>query len=84
MIVLKIGGDYTQILWLLAINALITFVVPNVSWQGHLGGLVGGALVAAVLVYAPRARRTQLQLAGAVLLVAALAAATVARTVMLA
>ncbi|KAA1426798.1 rhomboid family intramembrane serine protease [Nocardioides antri] len=84
VIVVKVGGDLSQILWLLAINAVITFVVPNVSWQGHLGGFLGGALVAGLLVYAPKSRRTQLQVAGVLLVVAALAAATVARTAMLA
>jgi membrane associated rhomboid family serine protease len=80
----KVGGDVsTLLMWVLA-NAVLTFTVPNVSWQGHVGGFVGGALVAAVLAYAPRARRTTLQAAGVGLLVAVLVAATVARTVVLA
>jgi membrane associated rhomboid family serine protease len=82
--VIKVGGDLNQLLWLLAINAFITFVVPNVSWQGHVGGLVGGALVTALLVYAPKERRVLLQYAGVGLVVLALAAATVARSVALA
>jgi membrane associated rhomboid family serine protease len=84
VVVLKVGGDFRQILMLLAINAFITFAVPNVSWQGHVGGLVGGALVAAILVYAPKPRRTALQATGIGLVVVALAVATVLRSLQLA
>ncbi|RNL75521.1 rhomboid family intramembrane serine protease [Nocardioides marmorisolisilvae] len=65
----KTGGDYQGLLSLLAINLLITFTVPSISWQGHLGGLVGGTLVGIAMVYAPKARRTLVQftVAGAVL-----------------
>lgn len=83
VIVHKVGGDLSQLVWLLGINAVITFVVPHVSWQGHLGGLVGGALVAAILVYAPKARRGAVQAAGLGGMLLLLAAATVLRALAL-
>ena len=67
------GGLYA----LIAVNFLIGFIVPNVDWRAHAGGLVTGALVAAVLAYAPRPRRTAVQTAGlVVVLVAALGVTT--------
>jgi membrane associated rhomboid family serine protease len=83
VIAIKLGGDVQTLLVWLGINAVITFTVPNVSWQGHLGGFIGGALVALVIVYAPRERRVPVQAAGIGVLVAVLVAATVARTLVL-
>ena len=40
----------TQIGTLVALNLVITFVVPSISIGGHLGGLAGGALAAAAIV----------------------------------
>ncbi len=76
----KVGGDMRQLLILVAINVVITFAVPNISWQGHLGGFAGGALVTALLVYAPRGpRRGAFQVVGLVLLTLSLLAAGVLR-----
>ena len=57
----------------IVINLVFTFVAPLVSkqlisWQGHVGGLVTGGLVAAAYVYAPRQRRNVIQSAVTVLL----------------
>lgn len=81
----KVGGDLRQILILLAVNGFITFTFPGISWQGHLGGLLGGTLVALLLVYAPRGpRRTAFQVAGLVAVTALVVLAVVARSVALA
>lgn len=53
----RFGGDVRGLLLLLGLNAFITFSVPGISWQGHLGGLVGGALATGLLVLSPRGER---------------------------
>jgi len=80
----KVGGDVRGLLIWLGLNVFITFAIPNVSWQGHLGGFVGGFLAALVLVYAPRQRRTALQVAGLAVLTFVVLGAIVARTAVLA
>lgn len=44
------GMDTRSITGLLAINFLYGFIIPNVSWQGHLGGLLIGATAAYVML----------------------------------
>jgi membrane associated rhomboid family serine protease len=40
------GLDITWILMYVAVTAVLSFAIPNVSWEGHLGGFVVGAAVA--------------------------------------
>ena len=45
----KLGQNSSQMLGLIAINLVFGFVSSGVSWQGHVGGLVTGSVVALVL-----------------------------------
>jgi membrane associated rhomboid family serine protease len=62
----RLNMDTRWVIGLIAINLVITFVVPNISWQGHLGGLVTGAAIAAAYAYAPRKHRSAIQIAATV------------------
>ena len=67
IVAIKVRGDVRGILTWIAINFVITFLVAGISWQGHLGGFLGGLAIGAVLIYAPRGpRRTALQMFGLV------------------
>ncbi|WP_405087908.1 rhomboid family intramembrane serine protease [Microbispora sp. NBC_01389] len=68
----KLGYDARGVLWLIGINVVLTFVVPGISWQGHLGGLVTGALVAGGFAYAPRGNRVLVQVGVAAIVLVAL------------
>jgi membrane associated rhomboid family serine protease len=84
VVALKVRGDVQGLLVLVAVNAAITvFGRGFISWQGHLGGFVGGLVLALVLVYAPRTHRTTWQLVGLGLVAAATVAAVAARTLVL-
>jgi membrane associated rhomboid family serine protease len=59
----KLNFDMRWIIGLIVINLAITFVVPGISWQGHVGGLLTGAAVGGVYAYAPRGNRVLIQTA---------------------
>lgn len=48
-------------LTIIALNVVLSFVLPSISILGHLGGLVFGAAVTAGMVYAPMRRRVVVQ-----------------------
>jgi membrane associated rhomboid family serine protease len=59
---LKVRANVQQLLFWIGLNVVFTVTASSfISWQGHLGGLVGGALLAALVVYAPRQRRAAFQ-----------------------
>lgn len=81
IVVIKSRGDVQSLLTLVLINLVITVIGAGfISWQGHLGGFVGGLLLGGVLVYAPRHRRTAWQLAGVALVVATIVVGVALRT----
>ncbi|MEW2518647.1 rhomboid family intramembrane serine protease [Actinacidiphila alni] len=53
--------DMRPILILLALNIVFSFTWANVSWQGHMGGLIAGTVIAIGMAYAPRERRDLVQ-----------------------
>lgn len=62
----RLNMDVRWVIALIAINLAFTFVIPlvssqNISWQGHIGGLVSGAAIATAYVYAPRGSRSLVQ-----------------------
>ena len=85
VLAVKVRGDVRSILTWVGINFLITVVFSGyISWQGHLGGFVAGALVGAILVYAPRQGRQLFQFGGVAVVAALVALAVVARIAVLA
>jgi len=75
----RLGYDLKQLLIVVAINIYITFQFPGISWQGHLGGLVVGAIVGAAMVYPPQESRKQWQWGTAIGVLVVLAALVVIR-----
>lgn len=61
LLAMKHKGDVRGILTWLGLNVVLSFTWSGISWQGHLGGLLGGLAVAAILLYLPRERRATLQ-----------------------
>jgi membrane associated rhomboid family serine protease len=65
---------------LLLINLAIGFVIPNIAWGGHIGGLIGGALAALAFGAAIKRRKPAVGYG----LCAALSAAAVAGAIAIA
>lgn len=73
----SLGSRNVQIMIVIAINLVIGFLIPNIAWQAHVGGLIVGGVVAYALFATrnPRQKNTQ------VLLLAGIAVALIILTV---
>ncbi len=76
----KLQVDSRQIVLLIVLNLGLSFVVPRIAWQAHVGGLIAGCLLTVAFVYAPRQNRALLQAAATVVIVAILAVAVLLQT----
>ncbi len=75
----RLGRSSTGMYATLAINAVLGFTIPGIAWQAHVGGFIVGAACAAVIAYAGRPPRPNLQWAGLAGMLLLLVAATVVK-----
>ncbi|WP_329004631.1 rhomboid family intramembrane serine protease [Kribbella sp. NBC_00709] len=57
------GLDITWIIMYVAVTAVLSFVIPNVSWEGHLGGFIVGAALAWIYLQLSKPKRRNKQAA---------------------
>ncbi len=76
----RLNYDMRPVVALLVINLIFTFGWPNIAWQAHIGGLVGGVAVGYAMVHAPRERRALVQYGVCALVLAAVVVMTLLRT----
>ena len=78
------GTDVSQISVTIGLNLVLSFSISGIDWRGHVGGLIGGALVTAALVYAPEGKqRWVVQALGSACVAVVVVAVVAARTVQL-
>jgi membrane associated rhomboid family serine protease len=75
----RLRVDARGVVFLIVLNLVITFVIPHIAWQAHVGGLIAGGLLAAAYVYAPRQQRALVQVGATVAMLALLTAAVLVR-----
>ncbi len=61
MTIRRLKLDPRPLIVVVALNVFITFTYPGLSWQGHLGGFVAGAVLGAAMVFPPRTSRVAWQ-----------------------
>jgi membrane associated rhomboid family serine protease len=58
----RLGGNTSQLVVLVVLNLAIGFLVPGISWQAHIGGLVAGALVGLIYIETRQRQRQPVQI----------------------
>jgi membrane associated rhomboid family serine protease len=53
----RIGANISGIATVIGVNLIFSFIVRQVSWQAHVGGLAMGAAMALLYIHAPPRRR---------------------------
>ncbi|MFC0847311.1 MULTISPECIES: rhomboid family intramembrane serine protease [Streptomyces] len=77
----KLNYDMRPLIALLVINLVITFNPwGGIAWQAHIGGLVGGTVIAYAMVHAPRERRSLIQWGTCGVVLLAVVVIVIART----
>jgi len=66
----RLRADARPVVLLIAINLALSFSVPQIAWQAHVGGLIAGGLLTAAFAYAPRKNRTVIQVAATLAMLA--------------
>lgn len=79
VVLLRLRQSPRPVLTLIAINIALSIAIPGISLYGHIGGMLTGAAVTAVIVYAPRDRQTLWQTGGVFGIVLLLLVITTAR-----
>ncbi|MEU6373792.1 rhomboid family intramembrane serine protease [Streptomyces sp. NPDC046909] len=79
----RLRYDMRPVIALLVINLIFTFGWPDIAWQAHIGGLVGGVVIGYAMVHAPRERRTLIQYGTCALVLAVVVVVTLVRTAQL-
>lgn len=80
----RLRYDMRPIIALLVINLIFTFNPAfNISWEAHVGGLVGGVVIGYAMVHAPRERRALIQYGVCALVMVAVVVTTLVRTAQL-
>ncbi len=81
----KARGNYQQVLLIIGLNVAYTVLnTGSISWQGHLGGFIGGLLSTWIIVYAPKDRRHTVQWVGLLAVAAVVVALIAVRAMVLA
>jgi membrane associated rhomboid family serine protease len=70
----QLNLDMRWVVGLIVLNLVFTFAAPQISWQGHIGGLITGAALGAAYAYAPNQRKALVQIGISVAVVVLLAA----------